>query len=334
MRLYKYARSVSQSNLRKVFGNTSQGLGRWIYSNLLIQQGTYVPDLRSFSYTLRQDGYEKLHALVGVRPATDIEIAKSKFGLVADGLQAISYSDEGGRRYAAIQNLPRLLRQQLFSGWWDYDIEASAPTLVFQYATYNSSPISSMLPNVMKLIHEKTWVRTHVGSITGLEEHDVKKVVNALFFGAPLVAYSATSIYQLLDCDELTLWLLKADPFIAALTAEIKQMWVWACERYRNTEIGGNCSNQFLKNSKLRNAIYIMLERRVIDALDEVHGNCPSVLMHDGFMLRQRTDTVELARIVQRKTGFNIKFKENLLGSVACGGDDADSFDISSTYEV
>ncbi|MBH2072180.1 MAG: hypothetical protein I8H90_25025 [Burkholderiales bacterium] len=334
MRLYKHARSISQSNLRKVFGNTSQGLGRWTYSNLLIQQGTYIPALRSFSYMLRQDGYEKLHALIGVRPATNIEIARRKFGLVVDGFQATTYSDEGGRRYAAVQNLPRLLRQELFGGWWDYDIEASAPTLVFQYATYKCHSVSSVLPHVAKLIHEKTWVRTHVASITGLGEQDVKKVVNALFFDAPLVPHSATAIYRLVDCDELVLSTLKVDPFIMALKAEVKQMWIWACERYRNTEIGVKCANRSLKNSKLRNAIYIMLERCVIDALDEVHGNCPSVLMHDGFMLRQRTDVAELARVVKRKTGLNVQFKEKRLGESDSLGDGPDPLWVSGGEEV
>lgn len=68
--------------------------------------------------------------------------------------------------------------------------------------------------------------------------------------------------------------------------------------------------------AKQRNAIYRMLERQVINAMEEVLPpvllGC--VLMHDGFMLKDRADVNKLQEAVRQGTGYIITLKEVRLG--------------------
>ncbi len=304
---------ISKAELRSVFSNTSQGLGLWMYSNLLVQHGTYAPGIRSYSYALRADGYEKLHELIGAEVLTPIQIAHQKYGQVAEGKQKVEYTDTGGRLYSGVQNLPRALRKQVFAGWWDYDIEACAPTLLTQYIGRHSCLRPAMqLERVQKLIHEKNWVREHVASIAGVSVAIAKKIIAALFFGARLSPYHDTAIFAALNFDKEAYVRLRADSFIIGLRSELKLMWKRAFAIYQAEQPGAyGKASRVSPNAKDRMAIYITLERQAIDILMCLRSNgCPIVIMHDGFMSQERQSVEQLEELIKSTTGYKIKIKE------------------------
>jgi len=84
------------------------------------------------------------------------------------------------------------------------------------------------------------------------------------------------------------------------------------------------------KSAKKRMSIYLSLERKVIQALEDAieRQGIPLVLVHDGFMTKDRVDQAELIRIVKDKTGFDVKLSEVHLGSDLIADDEPDVEDV------
>ena len=136
MLIQKRAKRVSSAELAKVFGSRSSELSMWLRHRLLLQEGTYKPGKKSYSYVVKRERYIELAQAIGLPVQTDLEIARELYGQIAAGAVKPEYTEPtpGGRRFHGIQNLPRLLRAALLAGWIDYDIEAAAPTLTYQLA--------------------------------------------------------------------------------------------------------------------------------------------------------------------------------------------------------
>jgi hypothetical protein len=64
-------------------------------------------------------------------------------------------------------------------------------------------------------------------------------------------------------------------------------------------------------------AIYLSLERQVMQVIEDevVKQKVPMILMHDGFMARDRLGVSELVSAVKDKTGYSIRLSEVRLGS-------------------
>ena len=319
LRGQKRPKSINSAILRKVFGNTSQPFGRWLRSNLLMQVGSYQAGKHSYSYFLNESGYEKLCALVGVEVSSAPDAAAELYGPIIRAEIAPEYSDSGTRRYHPVQNLRREDRKISFAGWWDYDIDACAPTLLFQYVAQGRGEGwgEKWLPTIRRLVYEKDAMRHYVQLLTGLESKVVKKLINALFFKAILSPHHASTLFQTLNCSVELLLRLKMDPIIKSLRREVKYMWQLAQNKY-SAELTriliqtGRVPNVVKNKAKLRSAIYRMLERQVIDAMEAalpcLEAGC--VLMHDGFMLHKRVDIRLLETAVLDRTGYRIKLKE------------------------
>jgi hypothetical protein len=337
MTLSKHPRAVHHDELRRVFGNTSQGLAQWLYASLLTPVGQYVPGKKSLSYRLKRNGYEKIHALMNLAPPHVVDVAQTNFAAIIDGTEAPEYMDKGDRRYHPIQSIERGIRKRVFSGWWDYDIESSGATLVHQYAlqfyrfTHKNEEHSEPFSAVAHYINDKASVRKHISALTGLNEQATKELLTAILFRATMAPTPKASIFRHLGCDYLLHQKLVNDEFVKQFKVDVKRMWLWA-RLHDNYEVG----KQFIggkgrakrpaKTSKHRQAIYMTLERRVVDAMIEklVDSRIRFVLMHDGFMTKGRTDVAALMRAVELKTGFVIRLSEFELGEAVQIDEDPD----------
>lgn len=322
------ARRISSAVLTKVFGNQTRDLAARLRYKLLQQEGTYAPGSHSFSYTLKRDGYAELAAAIGEGMPSDDESARELYGPIASGAEMPQYSEPklGGRRYSGFQSLKKKMRAVLFKGWFDYDIEAAAPTLVYQVACrvhrrLYPAKVDLPYPMVARLVEHKHEVRLHVAQLTGLDEKKVKSVLAALFFGARLVPHRTQAIYRLVGMDESVVDLLKADPFVQAFKRQAAAMWA-AVLTDENVSNGlsafkhGKAVAKAATKSKQRMAVYARLERQVMEAMESVlaaDGMVP-MLMHDGFMVRTRVDANRLVAAVQEQTGFVIRLSESQIG--------------------
>lgn len=345
MLVQKKARRISSAVLTKTFGNQKNDLAARLRHKLLQQEGTYAPGQHSFSYTLKRDGYEELAAAIGCMVPSDSDTANEQYGPMASGAEIPKYSEPtaGLRRYSGFQNLPKVMRAVVFNGWFDYDIEGAAPTLVYQLACRVHRKLypgkaGTPYPSVAQLIEQKVEVRQHVAEITGLELSAVKTLLAALFFQAPLVPHHKRATYRIVGFDVDVIDRLKADPFLRAFKRDVSAMWaaVLKDDTVNNGlalfRDGKRVSNAESK-SKQRMAVYARLERQVMDVMESVlaaDGMVP-LLMHDGFMVRTRADANRLVEAVQEKTGFVIKLSESQIGRaepIAYEADESDVLDL------
>ncbi|MDO8385075.1 MAG: hypothetical protein Q7T13_01580 [Polaromonas sp.] len=320
-------RTISSAKLTEVFGNQKKDLSAYLRANLLIQSGTYQAGKSSYSYQLKQSGYEKLCGFIGKAVQTTPEVAQELYGDIAKGTYTPLYSEPtpGLRRFHPVQNLPKTLRADLFKGWYDYDIEAAAPSLVYQSAQrllhdINGTRPEQVYPTIRKLIFEKAAVRTHVQTLTGCSPKIVKQILNGLFFSARLQASASTKIYALVDFNPETIEALKADPFIKSLMREVKAMWTLLIQAEKTRKgrefLFNGVESPNLKSSSTRMAIYLALERTVMDVMEEAlkSDGTQYVLMHDGFMTSKASRKIFLEQKVKEKTGLEISLSEAVIG--------------------
>jgi hypothetical protein len=322
-------KSIKSSALTEVFGNQNSPQAARLRSMLLIQSGTYKPGVKSYEYTVKRDGYERLAAMIGEAAPTNLDVAHELYGGVATGTETPEYTEPtvGARRYHAIQNLPKSLRADVFKGWFDYDIEAAAPTLVYQWACkvhsrLNPKKAGTPFPSIQRLVEDRTSIRELVAQIAGLDMPTAKSIVIRLFFGAGLVPSGKQAIFRLVNRDRDVLDRLKADPFVSAFRREVSLMWklVLTDENSRNGMVAFRTGKVIPKpatRGKQRMGIYLRLERQVIDAIEDVlrvDGVVP-VLIHDGFMVRGRIDRERVQREVLTRTGVVIRLAEARVGT-------------------
>ncbi len=313
---------VGWEEMQEVFGNTSQrGLSQWLRANLLEQTDQFQPGVRSNAYVLRRSGYEKIYALMGTQPPSDLEILQRKFADILLG-RPLTYKDNGLRRFHEIQNIRRDLRKQLFAGWWDYDIEACAPTLVHQYATqqhqflHGGSP--KPFPAIARLVNDKVAVRHEIAEFACLDLQSTKEVLTMLLFKASTAPHHKNSLFARFKGNRQRFEAFLGHPFVEEFRANVDAMWKLAFEHDdRERHIAGKRPRLFKRASKRRMHIYLGLERRVIDAmpLEVTDGNL--VLMHDGFMSAARIETEQFVAAVKDKTGFEVRLSEARLERVA-----------------
>lgn len=328
MRLSKQDRRVHRDVMFDVFGNTSRQPGRWLRHKLLDQMGGYKPGSHSYRYRLDPEGYQEVYALLNKQPPSEVEIVMDRFGDLITGVTEIKYKDIGNRRYHPMQNIKREIRKQAFADWWDYDIEACAATLVHQYAVQHYQRIKGgdstvePFPTVARIIHDKAAVREHIAALTGLDMQAAKDLIQMLLFRATISPHHKSSVFRMLREDYAVYYRFVDDPFVIAFRHEVKNLWYWARQhdRYeRATRFlqGKAASSLSGRNSKVRMAIYLSLERKVMDVmLDGVRDQgVPVVLMHDGFMTKRRVNVAALEGAVLSKAGFAIKLKEEQLGA-------------------
>ena len=329
LRLQKKPKTVSSAELTKMFGNQKGQFAAYLRANLLAQSGTYKPGQNSYSYSIKRDGYTKLASAIGLTVKGDAEVACELYSGIASGLDRPEYSEptKGARRYHAVQNLPKKLRAEVFKGWYDYDIEAAAPTLVYQLACeiwsrHGFPNDKTPYPAVARLVKDRTEVRKYFSDLTGLDPVTVKQVLIALFFGSKLVPNKKRAIFRNLNQDSEMVQRLKADEYVRAFCRDVELMWLDVIN-FDNAKKGMAVfrgeSEPVKKPStkaKHRMAIYLELERKVIDVVQSElssQGVVP-VLIHDGFMTKGRIDKSGLEGVIEQKTGYRVRLSESKVG--------------------
>lgn len=347
MLLEKRARRISSKVLDKHFGAMSSRLSMRLRHKLLQQEDSYSVGKCPFSYSLKRDGYMEMAAAIGLEVGTTAQVAESLFGGIADGSEVITYKETtpGLRRYHPVQNLSKAIRAQVFKGWYDYDIEAAAPALVYGLAQEvhmrtSGEGKSTPYPKVAQLVEDRASVRSHVAQVAGVDLKVAKSIVTALFFGAKLIPHGRQAIFKLVGGDRSILQRLKDDPFLRAYRDDVSAMWKALLSSEEIVSLledfdGGDAKVRISENRR-RMHLYLRLERMVMDAVvDELEkeGNTP-VLIHDGFMLKRRADVRALEMAVLENTGLSIRLSETVIGAVALSEEDFQEFDVEELVEL
>lgn len=320
----KWPKRISSGQIRKALGNTSSNrVADWLKANLLTKVGGYEVGVKSNSFRLNTEGFDRLHVLLGLEPPTVIDVLRRQYADVLAGAE-LEYKDTGTRRYNDFQNIRRDDRRTLCEGWWDYDIETCAPTLVHQYAVEGRRTIfgegPEPFPAVARLVSDKAAVRAEVMALAGLSLKDAKGLLTMLFFRANTSPFPGNAFFSLLRRDPVLRQQVLDDPFISQFRMEVELIWMFATSHndreYRAGRLAGHkLIDRQEKPSKRRMQIYLELEREVINVIEEqlAAAGTGKILMHDGFMSRQRCEVSALEKAVKDRTSFDIRISEQQL---------------------
>ncbi len=347
MLLEKRARRISSEVLVQHFGAMSSRLSMRLRHKLLQQEDSYSVGKCPFSYSVKRDGYLEMAAAIGVEVGSTTQVAQSLFGGIADGTEVITYKETtpGLRRYHPVQNLSKAIRAQVFKGWYDYDIEAAAPTLVYGLAHDVHMRVSGErkivpYPTVAQLVDDRASVRSHIAQVADVDLKVAKSIVTALFFGAKLIPHSKQAIFKLVGGDKSIMQRLDDDPFLKAYRDDISTMWMILLG---NKEIQSLLDNPDISDAlgkiaenRRRMHLYLRLERLVMDVVVEElgkYGDTP-VLIHDGFMVKRQVDVKALEIAVLEKTGMSIRFSETVIGVSSECVLDSPEFDVEELIEL
>lgn len=331
---------LSSKILNDVFGPKGNDLGDYLRGRLLKVADESYSNRKSKpfskSYRLSPEAFDDLDAGAhGGTPAPAtayVDTSRAMERLVqthAAELQSLEfqYDDASSRLWHPLQNLRRAQKRQFWKRFglpYDYDIQACAPTILFEMARQTGRPMV-LLETLKSYLDDRTGFRTHVAALAGLDEHDAKRLINSLFNGAKLGKNTHFSSYALVDFDEARMGALKNDPKVTRLVTEIRGVWRSIVSsraqalRPSFTDFleAGQAGRKIdetwkLKTSRAKWGVYFAEERRVLDAITAFLAarQIRVFTEHDGFRTDMEVDLPALEAHVQAVTGYALTIEQ------------------------
>jgi hypothetical protein len=222
------------------------------------------------------------------------------------------YEDKSDRLWNTLQFISTKFRDPLMqeAGFnHTYDIVASAPTLIHQFAQQNDMDL--YLPALRTYLEDRTTARQSIAESAGITIKQSKILINALFCGARLGVNRDFSLFHLLDRDADKIRKLQANTFITQLKADIKTCWTYIEPTLTRIEVTDQETGKTRKiplNSKRKWGCYFRLERKVLDVVRTylTRTNNPHFLEHDGWRTKNPVNKQELIEFITEQTGFNL----------------------------
>ncbi|MEB0056720.1 hypothetical protein [Variovorax sp. LG9.2] len=312
----KRAIPVHHDVLHRVFGNATNQLTKFLRANLLVLTGSYQPGKSSYSYLRKQIGFDKLlhstqHMVATSAIDSEPELRTLKF----------EYSLKSDRYFHRLQQLPSGEKKAFWADYlpFDYDIEACAPTVLFQLAR-RAGLCASLLLCLQSYLHDKAILRKHVMELTGLSMKESKRLINSLFNGARLARSRYCAIFRMLRCDRAAMESLQSCAEIRRLRWEIALVWNRLEQIEQDKESPTTeglssssappCKRRF-KTGSQKWCFYFSQERKILDAIvDELsRAGVRHFTEHDGFRTDRPVDARMVEGAVFKRTGFSIKLK-------------------------
>lgn len=330
-------RSASKNKLDKVFGSSGRGLSDYLRGALIVEDGkSYSVGGFSKKYFLNKKGYVNLQEELGFleeeigEERLDIDSSKKSsmpfFNSEYEGeLSDLKFKmkEFSHRLWHPLQNICRERKDEFWVAFglpYDYDIEACAPTILFQLAKDARVPEILQEP-VRAYLNDRNELRMHVAGLTGLSINDSKRLINSFFNGARLAANGYCSAFRMLEYNFEIMERLKNDLEIQRLRKNISTIWkrLELVERHKQIGSFDDLINgkiepvkKMLKTPRQKWGLYFEHERRILDVIiDELNEkNIRYFPEHDGFRSKERIDIDFLQEKIYEKTKFKIKINE------------------------
>jgi len=225
-----------------------------------------------------------------------------------------------------LQNLPKVLRNVMFSGQYEYDINNCAPTLLAQlYKKYTKKS----LPLVEDFGTKKEFYRKRLTDL-GFTYNEAKEFYIAIFFGASLnTNFSKYSSYSWADTygkDKIK-YILENVPEVVSLYEEIRilvsELGFYLKKNHTQIKNG----KLYLKNSRKSVKIfkdedswnnskaimheYFGVESTILDKL--IKKYTVNLCLYDAFISDKEYCTEEMSRLIKKETGFKVSLSKTLI---------------------
>lgn len=318
------AQALGTRYIDSVFSSQRRDLGRYLREQLLIcADERYNKDLKiTKKYLLNKPGLELLEKnSAGNNKITAYSVAEVSDKFQKELAQGIEYKDSSDRLWHWLQHHRREEKQQVFhhTGFLhNYDIVCSAPTLLYQYSS-QVTPGLEPLTAIEHYIKYRTEIRQRIAHECELDTHQVKKMLNRLFQGGQISAYTQSECYKELNGDRAKIKFLQQDQFLLELRADITEMWRRikpSTQKRTKTDCLGRTRSVAL-TSKRKTGVYRQLERQVLDSVIRYLKLTDNQFFaeHDGWITKEEIDRDELVAYIRQITGFDveIEYEQNCL---------------------
>ena len=298
------------------FGNQQHPLSRYLREKLLIcVDERYNKDLKiTKKYRLNALGLKFLEGKVDItntQTTYSVTHLADKFQKELDS--GIEYRDSSSRLWHWLQSQKRSEKQQVLavSGLaHNYDIICSCPNLLLQYSQQLGN--DEYLFYINEYIKNRTMIRQEIAEQAEVDKQVIKRLINGLFQGGQISAYTRTASFQELNGDLARIKYLQQHEFIRGLKEDIRVMWSYIkpMTQKRTKEDKNGVIRTLPISGKQKTALYRDLERNVLDQVMTylTETNNRYFLEHDGWATENPIDRIQLTNYIKNKTGFDLEF--------------------------
>ena len=274
------------------------------------------------------------------------------FGLInllrqyKEGTNSILYEEKKFRLYSSkrlnfgvnFQSIKSNLRKIIFQGQYDYDINAGAPTLLYQFIKQKYTSENIELQYLESYIKNRKILRKRCAEILAEKnkskdtkefEKQTKETFTALLYGSNVLSpksklsmnYSNRKyLYDNFDefrdlVEDVKLLFKYYKEYIEKLKIESTKEDFIEIEKGIFIETKKNDNGKIVnkKENSIISEIYFYLESKILKLVYENYKEDISLLIHDGFICRKYLELEELQNLVKEKLGYEVKYSRDLL---------------------
>jgi hypothetical protein len=242
-----------------------------------------------------------------------------------NNLELVYTDDDNGRHHNAFQNVPSKLRPHFFPGWYSYDIDASAPTILHQiYMNTGGTSLSG----ITNYINKKDLLREEWADKVGCTIKEMKSTITSMFFGGIIpsekqlyikdVTFSISKVLTTTQIKKL----LRTESFME-VRDDTKLMMKTISDYYRHDNNlltnGAGYTKHFERweSRKVCYHLYVGVEASILSMLMSYflsHNMVLTVLhLHDGFLTTNDIEPILLSQLVKQQTGFSVTYSKEAL---------------------
>ena len=348
--IYNYSK-IKYENLKKT--DKKFPFYTFTKSRKIIKQTQSTADLKKYISTnikINEESIEKLikECLEDVVNDRYLYI----FGLInllrhyKKGTNSILYEEKKFRLYSSkrlnfgvnFQSIKSNLRKIIFQGQYDYDINAGAPTLLYQFIKQKYTSENIELQYLESYIKNRKILRKRCAEILAEKnkskdtkefEKQTKETFTALLYGSNVLSpksklsmnYSNRKyLYDNFDefrdlVEDVKLLFKYYKEYIEKLKIESTKEDFIEIEKGIFIETKKNDNGKIVnkKENSIISEIYFYLESKILKLVYENYKEDISLLIHDGFVCRKYLELEELQNLVKEKLGYEVKYSRDLL---------------------
>ena len=310
------SRAISRSLFYTNLGNTSRNPGAWL-KNFLFEVADDHYNMATGQckkYRVKPNSTQALRQQLGLEQESDTAPE------IQEQIQSgeFEYQEKSDRYYNQVQFIPSGRRKRLLAenGYrYLYDIEAAAPTVLYQRAQQVNANFAA--PALHNYILNRTQMRQQIAIEASVSVEQTKLVINAVLQGSVLSTYHASRLYHEMDYDYALIQRLKQSQTLTALRKDIKSLW--QCLRGEFEREYYLDKNNVKKTKRLssrdKSAYYRRLENEVARVIQKYlrQQRIRFLWVHDGWQSDNVIDPNELIARVRQQTGFVIQLDYTML---------------------
>lgn len=266
-------------------------LGLWLRHHLLVETRGYYVGSRCKSYRVNREFRTNLIRTFE-QPVVTAAIDTIKDELAGRTDFTYTHVEQDGRIYHPVQNYPGYVKNQIFDGWYNYDMNTAHPSIITQlYHQLTGFKLDGMEAYVLR----RTQHRERLANLLEIDTTTVKRLLTGLVYGmrlsrSPKSTLGATLLA--LDKSQTDIAMFIDDPLVQEIKSDLK-VAKKALEEHHSNPLWMICN------------IY---ERRAWNAVTDKWSSVQKFNEHDGFRSKEWIEPEAVTQVVHDSTGIQVSY--------------------------